>query len=248
MSAHEDEGKTSRQLDAFLATTKARFIEAISSNASIHIVLGNEAADLDSMVCAIAVSLLRSTESDASSKDLYVPVVNIPAQDFVLRGECVYLFGLLGIDVTAHLVFWDQFDFASLAKENNRLRLVLVDHNHLSAAQEQIFSKSVVEIIDHHVDEKLYLETTQERRNIELIGSCSSLVTEEIIKSDRRREILTQDVAKLLAATILVDTVNFNPEAKKGTPKDRKLLDTLLNEYLNDSGNVGCWMVELLTD
>eukprot|EP01102_Stenamoeba_stenopodia_P018851 TRINITY_DN6987_c0_g1_i1.p1 TRINITY_DN6987_c0_g1~~TRINITY_DN6987_c0_g1_i1.p1 ORF type:complete len:410 (+),score=117.05 TRINITY_DN6987_c0_g1_i1:106-1335(+) len=230
--------------NSFLAATKAKLLEALQkkdeSKVVIYVVLGNEAADLDSMASAITLSLLRSHRSRPSNqtgdeKDvLYVPVVNIPAQDFVLRGECVYLFGQLGIDV-ANVVFWDQIDFSAL-RDEGRLRLVLVDHNHLSAAQEK-FGDVVVEIVDHHVDEKLYLESTGDRRKIELIGSCSSLVAEEILESEEhlRKGLLTNEVTKLLAATILVDTVNFNPTAKKGTPKDRTLLDTLLNNYLKES-------------
>ncbi len=60
-----------------------------------HLVMGNEAADLDSMASAIAYAyLMAAKESDKT----IVPVMPIPRADFKPRTEAVYVFGLLRKD------------------------------------------------------------------------------------------------------------------------------------------------------
>lgn len=58
---------------------------------AVTVVMGNEAADLDSLVSAIAYArLLEETRSPSST--VVVPFLNIPRRDLPLRTEAAYLF------------------------------------------------------------------------------------------------------------------------------------------------------------
>ena len=72
------------------------------------IILGNEAADLDSMVSAVLYGQLVSAGS-AVDTSLAVPVINCPRDDYVLRTEAVFLFDMLKINVDA-LLFIDELN------------------------------------------------------------------------------------------------------------------------------------------
>ena len=71
-------------------------------------VIGNESMDVDSHVASIAYAFLlwyleggreRGEGKREEGDVLYVPVMNIERADFPLRGECVALFQLVGLDV-----------------------------------------------------------------------------------------------------------------------------------------------------
>jgi len=116
------------------------------------VVIGNEAADLDSMVSAILYGRLVSALV-ASGTPPAVPVVNCPRGDIALRTEAVHLFAAQGLDVDS-LVFIDEIDMDALHRAG-RLRLCLVDHNVLAAAQAD-YEDAVEAIVDHHADGGLY--------------------------------------------------------------------------------------------
>ena len=84
------------------------------------IVMGNEAADLDSMVSAMLYGLLASSRHAPGSPSV-APVINCPRNDFSLRTEAVYLFTELNVDVAA-LLFIDEVDVDALHRAG-RLRL-----------------------------------------------------------------------------------------------------------------------------
>ena len=179
------------------------------------IVIGNEAADLDSMVSAILYGLLASA-CRASGAPPVIPVVNCPRSDFALRTEAVYLFAALGVDVDA-LLFIDEIDLEALHRAG-RLRLTLVDHNILSAEQEK-YANAVEAIIDHHTDAGLYGQANP--RGIEPVGSAATLVAEAMLRD--RPALIDAGAATLLLGTILLDTVNLDPAAKRVTAKDQEM-------------------------
>jgi len=77
----------------------------------------------------------------------------------------------------------------------------------------------VIKVIDHHKRDRPY----DPRDIIEPVGSCSTLVAELTLG------LLDNDpiVCSLLYGTILLDTVNLSPTAKKATPKDFKVISDL---------------------
>jgi exopolyphosphatase len=184
----------------------------IVGNPTFHCVIGNEASDLDSMATSVAYAYFLS-RTKKKAGELYLPVINIPRVDFKLRTEAVYLFEKTGINIE-NLIFIDQISLAALL-DRGSLKLILIDHNKLASSQEK-FEGAVEEIVDHHKDEGLY--TPSEGRTIEPVGSAATLVAEKMINLNT--EPPDPAIAELLLGTILLDTVNLDPQAQRVTPKD----------------------------
>ena len=182
------------------------------------LVMGNEAADLDSMASALAFAF---TLSCSDRKKNIVPLMPIIRGDFKLRTEAAYVFDRAGIDLNS-VIFLDDINLERLMKKVDGL--ALVDHNRLSAHCEPYRDK-VSMILDHHKDEGLYPGAGT--RVIEPVGSCATLVGEDLT---RRCPELAKDphLATLLWGTILLDTVNLAPDADRVTPKDEAVSNTLM--------------------
>lgn len=190
----------------------------------VHVVLGNEACDLDSMVCALVYAYF--LHKTLSGEVLVVPVLNIPEADFVLRSDAVFLLGETGLS-PHQVLFRDQLDLRGLHRES-RLRLTLVDHNVLPDSDSDL-EGAVVEVIDHHRLERVVTEMgTSCPITVETVGSCATLVTERILQ--RAPQILDWQIATLLYGTILLDCVDLAPEAGKVTPKDSEVVLQLETE------------------
>ncbi|XP_066465163.1 exopolyphosphatase PRUNE1 isoform X2 [Eleutherodactylus coqui] len=188
-----------------------------------HVVLGNEACDLDSMVSAITLAYYLAKTS--SSKNLtYVPVLNIPRQDFPLRTESTYFLRENGLSEKL-LTFRDEIDLGALY-EAGRLGLSLVDHNVLPRT-DSFMEDVVTEVIDHHVLERR--PTRNCRVTAELVGSCTTLVAEKIIRE--APHILDSQLASMLRDTIVLDCVNMAPAAGKVTPKDTEYVTVLESKF-----------------
>jgi exopolyphosphatase len=199
---------------SFLDTLRSR----VGSDAVVHVVVGNEAADLDSMASSL---MLAWCQSQAHADAVYAPWIPIPRADFKLRTEALYLFAECGVPLEK-LLFAEDLDVAALASAH-RLRLVLVDHNKLAPALAGL-AEAVEEIVDHHADEKLYPQVTQ--RQIEPVGSAATLVAERILAAGADR--LEPASARLLLGTILLDTINLDPQARRVTPRDSAVAEKLV--------------------
>ncbi len=197
-------------------------IQTFLSHAKKHtsgtelVVIGNEAADLDSMASSIVYAYLRNLQE---SKLSVLPLMPIPREDFILRTEAVYVFNEANIDLN-DVCFIDEVD---LDKLMDQACLVLVDHNKLTGDLEK-FNSKVVAILDHHNDEGLYA-TTADLRIVEPVGSTSSLVALEFFKSGIE---MKRDVAVLLGGTILLDTVNLADDAGRVTGTDKEMAARVL--------------------
>ena len=191
----------------------------IEGNFIFHCVMGNEASDLDSMATSVAYAYFLSRTKQKAG-EFYLPLINIPRADFRLRTEAVYLFEKTGIDIK-NLIFIDQISLAAL-RDRGSLKLTLIDHNKLASSQEK-FEDTVEEIVDHHKDEGLY--TPSEGRTIGPVGSAATLVAEKMLNLDTTPPDPT--IAELLLGTILLDTVNLDPQAQRVTPKDEAVASQL---------------------
>jgi len=196
--------------------------EALASAATIQVVMGNEAADLDSMASSVLYAYYKAQAAGHNGSTAFVPLINVPREDFKLRTEAVYLFHEAGID-PALLLFADEVNLETL-KAKGRLKLTLIDHNKLASFQARL-ADCVVEIIDHHNDEGLFAVASP--RIIEPVGSAATLVAEALL--GQGGSTLEQGSAILLLGTILLDTVNLDPEAKRATPKDQQIVEQLLS-------------------
>ena len=180
------------------------------------LVMGNQAADLDSMASSVALAYI---QSQAEPDKNIVPLIPIVKIDFKLRTEAVYVFKTAGIDPDT-LVFLDEMPQSFMAHVNS---LAIVDHNKLSDAFEN-YGDKVTMILDHHTEEGLYKDA--QCRIIEPVGSTATLVGEVLIQE--HPSLLTAPLATLLAGTILLDTVNLDPDAGRVTDKDQKIIPDLM--------------------
>ena len=204
-----------KQLQNYLEGTKT----AILNGEKIQIIMGNEAADLDSMGSAVIYAYCKAMSASSDDTTIYVPMINIPREDFKLRTEAAFLFSHAGIN-TDWLLFAEDINLNALNQTGN-LELVLVDHNKLASNQSEL-AQTVEEIIDHHKDEQLYMDAA---RVIEPVGSAATLVAEALLKNP---DALEEGSAVLLLGTILLDTVNLDPDAQRATEKDQQIVDALL--------------------
>ncbi|XP_071970877.1 exopolyphosphatase PRUNE1 isoform X2 [Engystomops pustulosus] len=211
-------------MERFLQGCKAA-VQKPHEGLDFHVVLGNEACDLDSMVSAITLAYLLAKTS--SSKNLeYIPVLNIPREDFPLRTESTFFLKENRIPEDL-LIFRDEIDLGALY-EAGRLGLSLVDHNVLPRA-DSFMEDVVTEVIDHHVLERR--PTRNCRVTAELVGSCTTLMTEKIICD--APHILDSQLASMLRGTIVLDCVNMTPAAGKVTPKDTEYVTILESRFPN---------------
>ncbi|XP_077115732.1 exopolyphosphatase PRUNE1 isoform X2 [Ranitomeya variabilis] len=188
-----------------------------------HVVLGNEACDLDSMVSAITLAYYLAKTS--SSKNIvYIPVLNIPRQDFPLRTESTF-FLKENCLLEALLIFRDEIDLGGLY-EAGQLVLSLVDHNVLPRV-DSFMEDVVTEVIDHHVVDRSSSRNC--RVTAELVGSCTTLVAEKILRE--APHILDPQVASMLRGAIVLDCVNMASAAGKVTPKDTEYVTILESKF-----------------
>ncbi|XP_061103354.1 exopolyphosphatase PRUNE1 [Conger conger] len=183
------------------------------SSPGLHVVLGSEACDLDSMVSSLAFAYFLSKVSGTEKSP--VPVLNIPRAEFPLHTDSDFLLRECGLTQDV-LVFRDEVDLLGF-HHAGKLALTLVDHNALPSTDCDL-QGAVVEVIDHH-----QLESRPSSSclvTVETVGSCATLVTERIIQ--KAPEVLDQQLAQLLYGTIITDCVNMAPEAGRVTPKDSK--------------------------
>ena len=179
------------------------------SGAEVVVVLGNMACDLDSGVCSLVLAHHRAASGQHQN---VLPVFNIHSQDFPLKTELVAALAEENIHAE-HLIFRDQLELGNI--EN--LKLILVDHNVLADHDSQLDGK-VVEILDHHVR-----ETSHTNFIIEPVGSCASLVLRKIYQENPDFDDLCS--LRLIHKTILLDTVELRPEAKKVTAVDVEMVE-----------------------
>lgn len=190
---------------------------------TIHFVMGNESADLDSIMASIAYAYSLNQENGSQKNDLYIPLMNIRREEITLRKDTLYLFKLLNISMDDLLFLDDQVPFDLLVGQN-KLRINLVDHNLLRPSLEHL-SPVVERVIDHHVNEnKTYPLLKQEDSVISIVGSATTLVAEKVLANQRMT--LTPELAALLLGPILIDTSNLKSE-EKTTERDRKVVELL---------------------
>jgi exopolyphosphatase len=223
-------------LNTFLARSHARFQDAgVASTPTVHVVLGNEAADPDSCVCAIAIAAALDVKLRDEADTIVAPMILVPRADFKLQLDRVHLLRRAGLAGTGdgpawtptHVSFADEVELAALAARGT-LHVHLVDHNKL-AAPYSFLAPHVSSIVDHHAEEGLYTESVAaDARHVELgIGSCASLVVERLAAL---APPLLHDgaLASLLLGAILLDTVNLDPSAKPQKPREADVAKRLL--------------------
>ncbi|XP_068236710.1 exopolyphosphatase PRUNE1 isoform X2 [Palaemon carinicauda] len=156
----------------------------------------------------------KTTLGDDEENWAIVPSLNIQQEDYPLKTEVSYWLSKHGV-TQEHIIFRNELD---LAREKALdVKLTLVDHN-VQAINDKDLEPLVVSILDHHKLERPNPENVRDGIRIEMVGSCSTLVAEEVL--EKLPDILDNTTASLLYGTIILDTVNLNKEAKRVTAKD----------------------------
>lgn len=211
----------SNNMMAWLGSLKNNF----SNTKQVTIVMGNEAADLDSMASAVTYAwYLNLTDADGK----YFPMINIPKADFKLRTEAVYLFHEAGVNID-NLLFAEDVDLDKL-KAGSNLKLILVDHNKLASSQTGL-ETLITGILDHHADEESYPPAAV--TDIRPVGSAATIVAESFLKD--QKDAIDDSLGTLLLGTILLDTVNLDPEAGRVTDDDAKAAKEIIEVTGQDS-------------
>lgn len=155
---------------SFLEELKSKFEKNLhTSSVTYFVTIGNEASDLDSIASSILLAFFLSKLRISHGNEVYLPIMNIPQEgfyfihlpyclsDFSLRTETTWLFSELGLNKNDLIYYPDVESKLDALNSQNRLALILVDHNILANHQNK-YAKAVYQIIDHHKDEKLYSE------------------------------------------------------------------------------------------
>lgn len=223
---HSEFGFNQQDLDElrlFLSSERERLQKTIKlpidEMPEVHVVLGNESADLDSVVSAIvrAYHLFLIKENN----NIYLPFINIFREELGLRRDVQYLLENLCI-FADDLSFIDDQISLNFIYKLNKLNLHLVDHNELNPDQSHL-SDVVIDIIDHHADAQRY--PYLQEKIINVVGSCTTLVVNEFLKTQPVEE-MPKAFAGLLLAPILMDTDNLLSK-EKTTSEDLELKEIL---------------------
>ncbi|EGV94819.1 exopolyphosphatase PRUNE1 isoform X1 [Cricetulus griseus] len=191
---------------------------ALQESRPLHVVLGNEACDLDSMVSALALAFYLTKTSE--SGEIFIPVLNINRSELPLRGDNVFFLQKVRIPEPV-LIFRDEIDLHAL-HQAGQLTLTLVDH-HVLPKSDAALEEAVAEVLDHRPIEQKYCPPCHV--SVEHVGSCATLVAERILQG--APEILDRQTAFLLYGTIILDCVNMDAKVGKATLKDSKYVEKL---------------------
>jgi len=178
------------------------------------VVMGNEAGDLDSMACAIALAWYTTNIKKQSA----IPLIQTPRSDLHLRAENLYAIGLVGLDTKNPEILC--LDEIPSSKPFPSSTFMLVDHNQISPSFTLDNPDTrIVAVIDHHDDEGLYKDTADPRVIQVPTGSCSSLVASLFAQSADGD--IPKELATLLLCACLIDTAGLKPGGK-AEDDDRK--------------------------
>lgn len=227
----------------FVRSVKQEVVAAIDSSdakpsASLHLVIGNEAGDADSILSAVGLSYVKALQKardNDGDNELIVPIVSIPADALKFqRPETTFLLsdcaGMENVKADVNdLIAIDQEDLLP-----KKATLTLTDHNFFRGKQG--FDWVVKEIVDHHSDEGKHTDTCPpSKRTIAfegsaaLVASTTTLVAEHFYATAGTSK-MPPSLAILLLGTILIDSINMSPKAGKGTPRDAAAIQRLMDD------------------
>ena len=173
--------------------------------------LGNEAADLDSVACAAAYAALLQHRGQPA-----VALVAVPRADLALRPETLALLAEQGV-AAGLLLCSDEVEVGRLAEEGRCAGVTLVDHNALGSAH-QLLRAHVTGVVDHHVDEGAFRAASP--RVVAPVGSCATLVT-ELLAADAPALLADPALRRLLLGAVLLDTGGLAaPPAGRASDRD----------------------------
>lgn len=199
---------------------------------TVHVVVGNEACDLDSAVsCLLVFHIISKISDEINGKDktrtLYIPLLNTTRDLLDSKSEVLwFLQKTLNID-KSFLTCKDDIDWAEIKKNGIEVLITLVDHNYNEEFKD---IGRIVEIIDHHqVQNPDWLIENHQNMRLTLdtsVGSCTTLVAERLFYIYAEHHV-SDEILLLIYGTILLDTICLSEKAKRFTRRDVYLLRKL---------------------
>ena len=202
---------------SFLQRARKHVQAALTEKTTLSLVIGNESADLDSVISALTYGYLQSDtfEQDHSIEphdlSLIVPVANLSSADLALHPELTTLLDQAKLKPSDLLTL---NDLGPLPLTVHNTRWTVVDHNVMQGALGEHYRGAVVGVIDHHDDEHI-VSPTANPRIIEKAGSCTSLVVNHLrARMDASPPQTCSELAHLALGPILIDTVCLTDSSK----------------------------------
>lgn len=203
------------------------------------VVMGNEAADTDSMASAILLTTLLDMEGNELAKRFpagttFVPLLQLPRKDLVLRAENQYLLELLGVDAESMLFLDDLPPLDALKRPD--IFLGITDHPRLSGYWQpsDYFEERVQVVVDHHADDGAHTKAPlRELKGPEhgAVGSAVSVVV-DLFKDSEQLNRIPAKLADLALAAVLIDTDDVRPVLEsRGRMRSRRTERSLTLTY-----------------
>lgn len=205
-----------KSVTSFLQYLREVYIKQLPAHCPVKVVYGNESADFDSVVSALAYAYC-SFQKDP--EEPLIPIVNIPKRELSLRRDIVR--AMARSNLTEDLLFFSE-DLRSLKERFGPLTAVLVDHNALETGMRPYIG-TITGVIDHHRDVGLYPDASP--RIIRTCGSCSSLVIsywQKLLPVS-----VFKDIGLLCLGAGLIDTSNFTSKVEGPDEEALKLYEEL---------------------
>lgn len=177
--------------------------------------IGNESCDLDSAVSAIGLAYHLTNHKpliDIQHTDYFIPVLNVAREKLPLKSEVIHFLEQNEI-LADNLICRDEVDVNSFPS------YVLVDH-HVSPFDPQ----KIKMVFDHRPRNPDVQFHPRALIDIREVGSCATLIGHYILQESTNSTDDEKGVLKLLSGPIILDTINFSPDADKARPLDSEVL------------------------
>ncbi|CCE82826.1 Piso0_002576 [Millerozyma farinosa CBS 7064] len=227
-------------LKNFLTSLRAHVDKNLREFSSLNVVTGNQSADLDSVISSLSYAYFNYVKN----KSFLIPLINVSRDRFKLRRDIETLLEIYSINAS-HLYFADDLKY--MIREDQKINLVLVDHCNIQGdVLKHLFGENKVDvkaIIDHHEDEKCFLDASP--RIIKPCGSCSSLVYKYWSKQLDEKELndKNSEVVPILLAPLLIDTSYLSSKVEEDDKKAYEsyqkypLEESQLHNWLSETGS-----------
>jgi len=185
-------------------------------------VVGHKSPDTDSVAAAISYANLKN--------QLDLPDVYIPAAAGVINDETTYV--LEHFSVPAPEVVTD----------GNGKKIILVDHNEVGQAVDNINDAELMEVVDHHKIGDIQTGSPIFFHN-EPVGSTATIIS---AMYDQYNVSITKEMAGVMMSAILSDTVLF--KSPTCTDKDKEQVEKLAKICGEDYQDYGIAMLIAKSD
>ena len=203
------------------------------------------------------LNLTLTTSKEDNKANVIIPLISFHRNDMILRRDVQLVLdkycNISTKENNLHYISDEMVQniLSSSSSSSNNIQIVLMDHNQIQTSIKHM-SNNVISIIDHHDDSICNDHTHVKSDNIDilgfplrdvaykdskaLVGSTCTLVVERFQKyykeiNNKKSTLLLLDpvIGFMLLCTILVDTMNMDTQADKGTYRDNNAIHYLLN-------------------